>query len=97
MKFGVGDYVKIRSQKDMVCEYGYDKKCNYIPTIKYGFSYKMKIYCGNYFLIRDCIPGANYYVLTDCWNAFCEEMFEPIKYKKVGNEYIPINDDKKEC
>ena len=89
MKFKLGDVVKVRSWKDMECEFGKDR--NEIPC-HCCFVRGMEEYCGEFLIIRDVF--ANCYCMMDMDNinvgfSWSDDMLENTAYQTFNGEYVP--------
>lgn len=90
MRFKKGDIVKVRSWKDMECEFGKDVRGN-IPC-RCDFVDEMKKYCGE-FLIIIAISSDCYFVTNmdniDVGFTWSDDMLENTAYQKFNGEYVP--------
>lgn len=90
MKFKLGDIVKVRSWKDMECEFGKDRNGE-IP-LHCCFARSMKGYCGEFLIIREVFPECYYMMDMDNINvgfAWSDDMLENTAYQTINGEYVP--------
>lgn len=90
MKFKLGDVVKVRSWKDMVCEFG--KNGNGDIPCHCDFVTSMEKYCGEFLIIRNVF--SNYYFMMDMDNidvgfSWSDDMLENTAYQTFNGEYVP--------
>lgn len=90
MKFKLGDIVKVRSWKDMVCEFGKDRN-NDIPCL-HTFVDEMDQYCGEFLIIRKVSSDKYYMMDMDNINiafSWSDDMLENTAYQTFNGEYVP--------
>lgn len=85
MRFKEGDIVKVRSWKDMECEFGKDRNGE-IPC-HCTFVRGMEKYCGE-FLIIEYVSSDCYYVMNAGF-SWSDDMLENTAYQKFNGEYVP--------
>ena len=90
MRFKLGDIVKVRSWKDMECEFG--KNGNDDIPCHCDFVREMEKYCGE-FLIIEYVSSDCYYVMnidhTDVGFLWSDDMLENTAYQTINGEYVP--------
>ena len=90
MRFKKGDIVKVRSWKDMECEFG--KNGNDDIPCRWDFVRDMEKYCGEFLIIRDISFDAYYMMDMDNINvgfSWSDDMLENTAYQTINGEYVP--------
>lgn len=93
MRFKLGDIVKVRSWKDMECEFG--KNGNDDIPCHCDFVRPMEKYCGEFLIIRDVsVLGSGCYYLMNMDNidvgySWSDDMLENTAYQTINGEYVP--------
>lgn len=90
MRFKEGDIVKVRSWKDMECEFGKNEN-NDIPCL-HTFVDEMEKYCGEFLIIRSV--SFNSYYMMDMYHinigfSWSDDMLENTAYQIFNGEYVP--------
>lgn len=90
MKFKLGDVVKVRSWKDMECEFG--KYRNDEIPCHCCFVKSMEKYCGDFLIIRDVFFDCYFMMDMDNINvgfSWSDDMLENTAYQIFNGEYVP--------